>query len=129
MPFLDLSDLIDDPDFADDSGTLFLRRTAAAAGTNGRGQSAPQDEPLAGVVTQASGDALRLLPEGARAEGAILIHTRADLRVVSEGYAADQVLWQGRTYTVAAVADWTTFGAGFCAAVCTLKNMTARPPA
>lgn len=129
MPILDLADLIDDPDFADDTGTLFLRRTGQAVGNNGRVQASPAATPLHGVVTQADGDALKLLPEGARAEGAIVVHTRTRLYVASDTHQADQVLWQDQTYTVGAVANWSTFGSGFCAAVCTLKSLTGPSPA
>lgn len=129
MPFLDLSDLVDDPDFADDSGTLFLVRTTVTVGTNGRAQSTTDTTALTGTVTPASGTMLELLPEGARASGAILLHTKTPLHVVTDTQAADRILLRGKTYTVSALADYSAFGAGHCAAVCTLTSLTAPQPA
>lgn len=129
MPLLDLSDLVDDPDFADDTGTLFLVRTMVAVNGFGEVVGSSTPTPLTGTITPASGSVLDLLPDGARASGAILLHTKTPLHVVTDGQEADGILYRGKAYTVSALADYSAFGVGHCAAVCTLTSLTAAQPA
>lgn len=127
MPLLDVSDLLDDPDFAAEPGTLFLLTRAQGVGENGRTRTTAARTPLEGVAMPASGAMLDLLPDGARASGAIAVYTRTKLSVQTERTAADRIEYLGALYTVSALSDFSPYGSGFCAAVCTLTDLTAQP--
>lgn len=120
MPLLDVSDILGDPDFADEF--IVIRR---AETVNEYGESVvTQTEIFAsGVVTAASGSILEQLPEGTRATGAILIHTQVRLEIVSATAQADRIRWAGNLYTVTNLSDYSRYGGGFVAAVCTLTDI------
>lgn len=113
MPFLDVSDLLSDPDFADT--TLVRTRRAETVDADGFAQATTATLPFSGVVTSESGRNLQRTPEATRTLAGIMIHTRTNL---TEG---DEVTWRGVSYTVRTVDDYSTFGAGFVAAICDLK--------
>jgi hypothetical protein len=48
------------------------------------------------------------------------VHSRFLLQAGSDGQDADIVTWNGRSYTVTNVGDWSRFGIGFTAANCEL---------
>jgi hypothetical protein len=125
MPLLDVSDVLDDPLFAD---TITVTRNVETM-VNGRAVIAPTEIPnVSAVVTAGQGDILKQLPEGTRMEGAVLVHTKYRLTAESETTQPDTVTWQGRDYTVTMLNDWSTFGAGFMIAACTLKNLQEAAP-
>lgn len=118
MPFLDVSDILLDPDFVDTS--LACTRNAQAVGDDGLAVDTPTVIPFSGVVTNNTGDLLVRMTEGSRIQGSITIHTRFRLQAGGPGRDADIVTWQGRRYTVSSVGDWSTYGAGFILANCDL---------
>ena len=120
MPFLDVTDVLTDPDFAT---TFNVTRTTESVGENGRLGSSPALFPaIVGVVTPDKRNLVRL-PDGSRQTASITIYTKFQL-TSGEGcvnsspgnvasIAADVVSWKGRNYVVAAVEDWSQYGAGF----------------
>lgn len=116
MPFLDVSDIVTDPDFV--SLGLLCIRSAVTTGLDGIAVTVPTQTKFAGVVTNDKGDVLERLAAASRTKGNITIHTRFPLRESGKGIAADQVIWLGTTYTVASVSDWSPYGRGFTAASC-----------
>lgn len=121
MALLDVSDILDDPDFADSS--FVCHRLSETVDGHGRAQVAPQDFSFTGVATSNAGDMLKRLPEGSRIEGSITIHTKFPLRAAGQNYAADEITWKGRDYIVSTINDYTSYGAGFVAANCILKPL------
>lgn len=113
MPHLDVSDLLTDPDFADASLVRYRRTETVDA--DGFGQAATATLPFSGVVTSESGRNLQRTPEATRTFAGIMIHTKTNL---IEG---DEVAWRGAAYIVRTVDDYSTYGAGFVAAICDLK--------
>lgn len=114
MPFLDVSDILSDPDFADD---ITITRTNI---TIERGRAVKNTETIeaSGVVTTDTGDILDRLPDMRRVAGTILVHTTETL-VVSDGERdADIIGWNGKRYTVTDVNDYSRYGAGFTCAKC-----------
>jgi len=114
MPLLDVSDVLSDPDFA----TVFdvVRTTTAVSG----GRTVLQSQTTAnviGVVQPASTRELERLPEAERTRGAITIYTTFALNAGSAGFTADTVNWNGSSYTVMSVDDWSQFGAGYVKAL------------
>lgn len=121
MAFLEVSDVLDDPDFVDDG--LVVSRLKQFVDARGRGSVVPTRIPISGVVTSADGDRLHREIQGGHVGGSIRIHTRFALIAGADGYDADEVAWRGRVYTVVDVNDYTHFGAGFTCATCVLKPL------
>lgn len=118
MPQLDVSDVLLDPDFVDRS--LVCVRQAQTVGDNGIAVDTQTSMPFSGVVTNDTGNILIRQAQGEHITGSITVHTRFRLTDGSNSYSADQVVWNGATYTVSNVADWSTYGCGFVAATCDL---------
>lgn len=119
-PSLDVSDILSDPDFAD---TFTVIRRSQTVGDDGMADGAERAIRAVGVVQPASANGLKLLPEGARVDGAIQIHTAFHLSVATDTTFADEVVYNGRRYMVTATNDFSRFGAGYIQAVCELKNL------
>lgn len=117
MPFLDVSDILDDPDFA----TAFhVVRVTETVGDNGRPVRTEALIPAYGVITQGSGDVLERRSDFRAISGNITVHTKFELLVsdTTRNRDADLIQWNGRRYTVAAISDWSDYGTGFFAATC-----------
>ena len=123
MPTLDVSDLVLDPDFA--TTGLIRVRSSEVVGADGIAVQTPAQTTFTGVVTQGSGAVLERLDGSSRARDSILIHTIYPLRESAAGYSADIVIWNGVSYTVSKVNDYSTFGRGFVAATCDRIPLTA----
>ena len=115
MPSLDVSDVLDDPDFSDDS--LICVRNPQTIGTDGRAVSTPVTIPFSAVVTAISGEELKRTPDGEYMVGSISIITRFFLTSGKAGFSADVVQWNGRSYTISDIQDYSRYGAGFVQAV------------
>lgn len=117
MPFLDVSDVLADPDFADNA--LQVTRNALVVGTNGRGVVTPSTQQFSGVVTQADGQTFERFPEASRVSGSITITTTFHLRQGGADIDADIVTdAYGKRYTVIGKSDYSRYGAGFIIALC-----------
>ena len=102
MPFLDVSDVLSDPDFAT---TFDVERTTVAVGDDGETSTTTTTTPgLIGVITPANSNDLKRMAEVERLTGAIAIHTSFVLHaggLMGDGVTqatADIVTWQGRRY-------------------------------
>jgi len=121
-PWLDLSELLTDPDFADT--TLVCTRNVQTVSLNGIAVNTPTTTNFTGIAYQTKGSVLRREDGGARIEGELEIITSFVLIDGRTGTDADIVTWNGRQYTVAVVEDWTSFGAGFVKATCSLLSLS-----
>lgn len=118
MPFLDVSELLLDPDFAD---ALVCERKTQTVGTNGRATETTQETAFTGVVTSDRGDVLERRAQGELVYGSINVHSQFLLSDSAGGTrSADVVVWNGRRYTVSNVNDYSRFGKGFIVATCDL---------
>jgi hypothetical protein len=130
MPWLDVSDLMTDPDFVELD--LICQRNAQTVGAGGLAANATTSIPFTGVVTSERGDVLERLADGERIIGTIMIVTRfrlrdgrgADVRDGEPAITADVVLWRGRAFTVVDANDYTHFGRGFVQARCDLLPLS-----
>ena len=114
MPLLDVSDILDDPDFAD---AITVARVIETVNNNGRSEVTTATFETSGVVTADKGDVLQRTPDGQRVTGSILVHTAFEMK------AGDIVTWNERQYTAANPNDYSHFGAGFVSVVCDLKPL------
>lgn len=120
MAFLDVSDILADPDFAD---SFTVTRAVQTVGSDGMAAQTVTTAAASGVVQAGSGDVLNLLPESARVAGTIEIHTTFRLKLATATGPADVVTWGGQDYLVTLVNDYSSFGAGYVMAVCTLRPL------
>ena len=120
MALLDVSDVLLDPDFMDTG--LICNRMAQTIDDDGFATNAATAHPFSAVVTSDKGDVLHRNADGSRIVGSITIHTIFRLSDGSAGQDADELVWQGRTYTVVNVNDYSHFGRGFVCATCDLKT-------
>jgi len=121
MADLDVSEILDDPDFRDDG--LICKRMTQTVSASGIASNDPTETEFSAVVISASGDRLNRLAEGSRTSGSITLYTRFNLIPGSDAEDADVVAWRGRDYTVSSVKDWGHFGRGFISADCDLIQL------
>lgn len=115
MPTLDVSDILTDPDFAE---SLTVIRRDQAMNSHGRGAVLPCETTITGVVTGGSSAALLRAAEYGANSRAITVHTQFTLRDTRKGELPDIIVWKGMQYIVDAVADYSSYGAGFTSADC-----------
>lgn len=116
MPFLDVSDVLLDPDFCDRS--LVCERNALSTDNTGRGVIATEKTPFSGVVTSDKGELLQRGAVGEHATDSMLIVTRFRLRDAGMAATADIVQWDDRRWTVTKVNSYSKYGVGFVEATC-----------
>lgn len=122
MPFLDVSDVLTDPEFQD---TLVCHRITQTVGANGLATAVTVDTNFRGVVTSDRGDLMERIAGAERVSGSITIHTRFALDDgAGSSRSADEVTWNGRRYIISNINDYLRFGRGFIAASADLKPLT-----
>lgn len=123
MARIDVSEVLTDPDFVD---PFVVIRAQQSVNDNGRLTQTAIYLHTSGSVQPASNSTYMMFPECARATGDIEIFTGFALTVVTEALSADELCWNGRTYTVVGVSDFSNFGGGHVVALCSFKAMTVR---
>ena len=122
MANLDVTEILCDPDFMDQ---LVCIRYSQTVDIHGRAANASTSIPFYGVATSNQGDVLERIATGERIKGSITIHSMFLLRDGSgQGQTADEVQFNGQTYTVSNVNSYSHFGAGFTAANCDIKPVS-----
>lgn len=124
MPLLDVTDVLSDPDFAQAAGAITLYRSSLSVDTHGRGVATQTSQSISGVITSDAGDILDIIAEGKRIKGSITLHTTFILTAGDGATDADEIAWRGRRYVVTNVNDYSTYGVGFVAATCELKQVS-----
>lgn len=126
MPLLDVTEVLLDPDFADDS--LICRRQTQTTDDDNFPINTPQEFPFSGVVTVDRSLEARRMAAGQNINGAILIVTQFRLtqgsKSINDGpnLDADLVIYNGGLYRVTFVDPYTRYGAGFVQAHCELMG-------
>lgn len=126
MPLLDVTEVLLDPDFADDS--LICRRQIQTTDDDNFPINTPQEVPFSGVVTVDRSLEARRMAAGQNINGAILIVTQFRLtqgsKSINDGpnLDADLVIYNGGLYRVTFVDPYTRYGAGFVQAHCELMG-------
>jgi len=132
MPFLDMSDVIMDPDFLDTS--LVCHRQIQTLDADNFPTNTPQDFPFSGVVTVDRSLEAKRMAAGQNINGAILVVTQFRLTQGQAGtdaaprLDADIVTYSGRDYRVTFVDPYTRYGAGFVQAHCELVDFNGGMP-
>lgn len=121
MPLLDVSDILSAPDFADTFDVTRFTKDVDADGVTVKRDASVRG--VSGVIQNASELTLQRLADGSMLASTIEIHTTFPLTSGVDGQGADEIAYQGATYTVTDVADWSRYGAGFYRAICQMKDL------
>ena len=110
---MDIFSVISDPELGSVSFTVErITYTRSREGTTSRSVT----EQATGCIHPGTAEALKLLPEEERQEACIVIYTDYPLSTgVPEDAGAsftgaDRIRWNGRTWRVVKVRDWSAFG-------------------
>lgn len=120
MADLDVSDVLDDPDFANQ--LTVIRKTQAVSNSGVAFNPATTNISIYGVVTVGSMLPLQRAADYELAKKIITVHTRTTLFGVQAGYEPDIVVWNGNNYVVKRPNNWSHFGQGFTANECEMVD-------
>lgn len=121
MPLLDVTSVLYDPMFMDVDGT-YTRQTQTI-GAHGRAVNTPVTTMLPAVYTNKDGFLLQRGADSEHVEAVITVHTPVRLTTGSSGIPADIVTWDGASYTVTSIGNYSKYGAGFVEATCELIEL------
>lgn len=116
MPFLDVSDILSDPDFSE---MISVTRTIKSAPIGGLTQSTTSTFTLTAVVQPATSDDLQRMIDVERLTGAITIYAAGPDALL----ASDVIAWRGRVYTIHQTDDWSQYGAGYIRALAGMTSL------
>lgn len=125
MPFIDVTDILMDPDFAD---TINLVRRAETINGYGESVVAETVTAISAVVTAGSQPKMERAPEGQRQPNTLTVHTTTRLVAPADGHQPDMIEYNGRRFVVVKVYDWSRYGAGFFAAECSSVDYLETSP-
>lgn len=122
MADIDVTELLTDPDFADQYGIIVRSATISAKGRNEL-----TEQPLVtvtGVVQDADQETLNKYPDLATLSNVIAVWYKGRLNCESVDGYSDVILWKGKRYEAAVIdEDWMNYGAGWTKALCTLQKV------
>lgn len=129
MPSLDLSDAYLEPSFLD---TITVVRRAQNNDTNGRVQTTNAYFSTYANIDAASPDQLERLPEQEYQGKTLSIVTKFRLRGASaqgtQSYQPDIILYEGDSYVVSLIDDYSRYGPGWIQAIATSTNWVDQAP-
>lgn len=113
MPTIDMSDIVNDPDFAQDWTVM---RTTGRFAEGGYVASAPCSLAFYGIIQPASAEDMQQVPEADRITGAMsfiseqrMYTTRKASECKTSGLS-DTITWNGQPYKIVSVEPWKDFG-------------------
>ena len=109
---MDVSAALTDPDLG---FTAFTVQRIMYRLQNGESVPSVQTLPASGCIHPGTPEMVQLLPEEERHEEFIAVYTDFPLRLGENGGGAtytapDRILWNGETWRVVRVRDWSVFG-------------------
>jgi hypothetical protein len=125
MALISVSELLLDPDFVD---TCTVMRMIETVGQDGISYRRVVPIQILASIQAASGDELVMTPDAARTSASYECITTFPLNEATETAAADEVLWQGMTFTVVTVSRFGNFSGnrGHYEAVMALQPVRTR---
>ena len=107
---IDVSEIIEDPDFAQ---SFYVYRSTGSFINGVWTESTPTRIQMYGVITVANAKEVRMLPEGDRIQGAMDFYSTKALYVTRTGQTqgtSDKILWRGDYYKLINVKNWADYG-------------------
>lgn len=119
MPDIDVSDLITDPDFADE---FVVTRQVQTVGANGRTVVTTESIPMVGVIHTGVQNEFGQTPEYINAQKSITVICLDRIYDPVTGHSPDIITWEEDSYLVKKAYNWSRQGQGFWVAECDLKT-------
>jgi hypothetical protein len=120
MGRIDVSDVLNDPDFVDPM--IIIRRTASVTALGENSLSERKINAL-GSVQPASGKTLSRLPEELRIENMMSFWTNTLLSADKAGGYPDQIIYKNNRYNIKTVFDWSAWGDGWTEGLCVMERI------
>lgn len=120
MPNLDVSDVLDDPDFMT---SFTVRRTTQTVNSYGETVETTTTSTQTGVVFPTSGKELLRNSDGENIGGDVMVVTKYLLTSGQDNVEADIVIWGGHEWTVMRTKDYSEYGQGFIQANCYKRTL------
>jgi len=115
-PGLDVSGVLDDPDFREEFTVVRRHRTV----TDGLGAVTEGQMRFSGVIQPADDRTLERLNQGDWKNGGINVWSRERLLVNDSGHLPDEIIWEGDRYICVSDHDWSHYGQGYYGATALL---------
>jgi galactose-6-phosphate isomerase len=119
MALIDVSEIINDPDFQD---TISLSRRVQSISDYGETVLTATTSTMSAVVQAGNGETLTRNPEYSVMTDWITIYAEFNFRADGNGYFADLITWGGRTFQVKTVTDFMNWGHGYTRADCLIEG-------
>ena len=120
MPILDVSELLDDPDFIQTISVIRIDQDVSAQGET---QEDRLPFTVQAVCVPLTTQELSRMPDAEMLRGGITVYARFPLISGEASNTADIVVVNGRRYTVVNTNDYGAFGSGFVAATCAVVSL------
>lgn len=115
MADIDVTEILFDPDFADE---LCLIDRVPAVDNFGRNTLKEVKVNTVGCVQPASGRVIQRLPEDLRVANMSSFWMKAKIIATAPGKYSSIIVFRGLRYTVQTVFDWSNFGEGYTEGIC-----------
>lgn len=125
MPAIDVSELLVDPDFAE---TVQIVRRAELISETGRVSTQNSTYDVVACVQPQSDQPMIRGPDQQNLPQLIEVITQWRLRGIAPGWQPDLVVWNGTTFVVNKVYNWSHYGNGFVMAECSSMDHLDQPP-
>ena len=125
MPFIDVTDLLIDPDFCEQ---ITVKRRSESVNGYGESERVTETHTVTAVVTAGSQPRIDRAAEGQRQPNTITVHTMFKLTGPAVGFQPDVIVFAGRDFVVTTLFDWSHYGAGFVCAECSAMDYQEAPP-
>lgn len=124
MPFLDVTEVLFDPDFAQ---VLEITRRTNTVNAQGRTTITPSTLSPVGVITAGVPPEFQQGPDSIHSKNSITINCTLQLLDSSTTALPDYVIFNGNTYIVKKALPFSNFGAGFYCSYADLVNLQTVP--
>jgi hypothetical protein len=121
---IDVSELMDDPDFVSPDPVTVIRR-ASSVDAHGMHVLTPTTIPITAIVQNGSGDILENNPQAAVYSEYIRVWSRFEFQAQSEDGDADLVTFRGKRYRVMPRDFWANWGEGYTRVLAGLVGVSA----
>ena len=116
---IDVSELMDDPDFCT---TITVLRRTSTVGTTGRNALAENPNTVTAIVQAGNGETLKRLPESAQLSDWITVYSKFVFTADGMGQYPDIVQWNSKRYVVKLKIDYSNWGEGYTRADCLIEG-------